>query len=322
MLNLDRQAALNNFKKIFNFVEEYYPIIIGTILLINTLHVYFINATPGYKVIVSIYWFVFLTAYKDMRKDVKWLPFVLLSIPLGVFLWYINKNGYTIWGQMLNFERKLKIVVDFNPIFKSIPFNNGAIFRMYKSDNLTWFFRLVYNNGFILPPMICILRSVIIRDYKKIIRYMCSAHVFQIFLISPFYIIFHLQEVWFVYGHPDGVGRHFHSYAEMAGTALNCFPSMHTSIAFAAFLLVLREKDKVFKCVWGFFCLSVIYSTLYLEVHWVIDVLGGLVLAYCSVKLADFVIEKIQKKIQPLLDKYYYRSTTSAFEIDNNSISS
>lgn len=325
MLNLDRQALdkhaiLNYLKKLFNFVEEYYPIIIGIILFIHTMHIYFINATPGYKVIESVYWFVFLTAYKDMRKDVKWLPFILLCIPFGIFLSYITKNGYTIWGQMLSFEKKLRIVVDFNPIFKSIPFNDGAIFRMYKSDNLTWFFRLVYNNGFVFPTLICILRSIIIKDFKKLIKYACSAHIFQIFLISPFYITFHLQEVWYVLGQPDGLARNFSSAAEKSGTVLNCFPSMHTSIAFAAFLLVLRERDKVFKCVWGFFCLSVIFSTLYLEIHWVIDVLGGLLLAYCSVKLADLVIDGLQKKIQPLLDKYYYRSNASAFEIDSPSV--
>lgn len=322
MLNLRKETLLNYFKKLFNFLEKYYPIIIGILLLIRVFHNYIDNVNPSYEIIVSIYWFVFLTAYKDMRRDIKWIPFIILCIPVGIFLMYAMKHGYTIWGQVVNFERKLKIVVDLNPIFKKIPLNNGAIFRIYKSNNLTWFLRIVYLNGFVLPPLICVLRSAIIRDFKKIIKYACSAQVFQIFLISPFYVTFHLQEVWFVCGHPDGVGRHFSSYADAAGTALNCFPSMHTSIAFAAFLLVLRERDKIFKYVWGFFCLCVIFSTLYLEVHWVLDVIGGLILGYCSVKLTDFIIDRLQKKIQPLLDKYYYRNNSSVFEIHNTSIQS
>ena len=138
------------------------------------------------------------------------------------------------------------------------------------------------------------------------LKYALSAHIFQVFLITPFYLIFHLQEVWYVLGNPDGVGRNL-SPAAAAGITLNCFPSMHTSIAFAVFLLVLREKNSVFKLVWGFFCISVIFSTLYLEVHWVLDVLAGLLLAYCTVKLVDFVLAKCKTIMSRQLDIIYYK---------------
>lgn len=318
MISLTKQSTLGYLKRVLKFLENYYPIIIGIILFLKTIHIYMINAGPGYKLIVSIYWLIFLTAYKDLRKDVRWIPFIIACIPLFLFLSYLTKNGYSIWGKMLAFERKLHIVIDLNPIFKEIPLNNGSFARIYKSDNLTWFMRLVYNNGFLFPPLICFYRSAIEKDLKKMLKYVCSAHVFQIFIISPFYITFHLQEVWFVLGQPDGLARHFKSLNEAAGTALNCFPSMHTSIAFAAFLLVLREKSKIFKFVWGFFCLSVIYSTLYLEIHWVIDIFGGLLLGFCAVKLADFAIDNLQKKLQPLLDKYYYKGKNDFFAVESS----
>ncbi len=40
------------------------------------------------------------------------------------------------------------------------------------------------------------------------------------------------------------------------------------------------------------FCLSVVYSTMYLEIHWIIDVFGGMVLAFVTVKLSDFILSK------------------------------
>ena len=58
------------------------------------------------------------------------------------------------------------------------------------------------------------------------------------------------------------------------------------------FLLVIRERNTIFKWVWGFFCLSVIYSTMYLEIHWVVDVIAGLIFGYLIVKLVDFVLSK------------------------------
>lgn len=293
------------FKKFIDFLNNFYPLIIGIGLLVYRYHTYIGASSPGYKLTLIIYPFIFLTAFKDMRKDVRWITFILLSIPFLGFLSCLNKYGYAFWGSVLRFETKAKIVINLNPLFASIPFNDASFARIYQSDNLTWFLRIVYNNGFVLPPLICVYRSAICKDFKKMLKYICSAHVFQIFLISPFYAIFHLQEVWFVSGHPDMLLRHL-TYKQAYGWTLNCFPSMHTSIAFAAFLLVLREKNKIFKTVWGFFCLSVIFSTMYLEIHWTIDVIGGLILAYCTVKLTDFVFAKLQPKFQFLINKYYY----------------
>ena len=151
--------------------------------------------------------------------------------------------------------------------------------------------KLVYNTGFVLAVLVPLYRAALSMDLKKMFRYILSTHIFQVFIITPFYFIFHLQEVWFVNGHPDMLVRNL-SGATAIETTLNCLPSMHTSIAFAIFLLILREKDKPFKFIWGFYCLSVIYSTMYLEIHWVIDIFAGLLLGYYSVKLADYVINR------------------------------
>ena len=143
------------------------------------------------------------------------------------------------------------------------------------------------------------------------LRYALSGHIFQVFLITPFYLIFHLQEVWYVLGQPDGLARNLSAQAA-AGVTLNCFPSMHTSIAFAMFLLVIRENNKIFKYVWGFFCLSVIFSTMYLEIHWVIDVLAGLLLGYLTVKLVDFVLAKGKKILEKPLNRFYYKKQNTS----------
>jgi len=87
------------------------------------------------------------------------------------------------------------------------------------------------------------------------LKYALSAHIFQVFLITPFYLVFHLQEVWYVLEQSDGLDRNL-TPIQAAGVTLNCFPSMHTSIAFAMFLLVLREKNKVFKFFGVFFVLA------------------------------------------------------------------
>lgn len=296
-----------NLSKFMKFLDKYYSIIISIIIFIGILPIYFSPIDIGLKIVASLYWFAAITAFCDAREDVNWIPFLILCVPFFIFLIYINTHGYEIWGKILKWQIAKGAVIDLNPIFRKIPFNDSSFARIYKNETLTWFMRLVYNNGFVMTAIIPILRSVIAKDFKKMCRYLCSAHVFQIFLISPFYLLFHLQEVWFVLGHPDGLARNF-TKLQAAGWTLNCFPSMHTSISFAMFLLVLREKDKIFKWVWGFFCLSVIYSTMYLEIHWFIDVIAGLILAYGTVQLVDFLFSKLEIPFKKHFSRFYYRN--------------
>lgn len=295
------------FASILKFLNKYYFILIGLYLLKSAVHTA-LHAKTGidYKIYLFLLVLAAFTAYKDLRNDVKLLPFLIVAIPYLFLIWYISKNGYAFWGKMLNWQISKGIIVNWNTVFSKIPFNDASFARIIKNDTLTWFFRLVYNNGFVLPVMIPLYRAAISKDFKKMLRYTLSAHLFQVFLITPFYLVFHLQEVWYVLGQPDGLARNLSPQAA-AGVTLNCFPSMHTSIAFAMFLLVLREKDKIFKFIWCFFCLSVIYSTMYLEIHWVIDVLGGLVLAYATVKLVDFVLDKGEQLLYKPLSLFYYK---------------
>lgn len=303
----------NKLLLLWKLIDKYFFVLIGLFFLGSAIHISFTsNAGIDYKILVYLLAFASFTAYSEIRKDVKWLPFLLFSIPFILIIQYISINGYSFWGKMLSWQISKNIVFDLNPLFSKIPLNDAAFMRVYQSDTLTWFMRLVYQNGFVLPVILPLYRACISKDLKKAIRYALSAHIFQVFLITPFYLMFHLQEVWYVLGHPDGMARNF-TPEQAAGWTLNCFPSMHTSIAFAMFLLVLREKNRLFKWIWGFFCLSVIFSTMYLEIHWVIDVIGGLILGYGTVKLVDFVLAKADNLLYKPLGRFYYRHQESTY---------
>lgn len=258
---------------------------------INLFYMHNINTTLYYVIL----FLASITMAKDLQKDISLKSFFIKSFPIVVFLIFIQKYGYTIWGKVLQWQVTKGLGGDWNEIFKNIPYNDAAFARFYQPEWLNIFFRFVYNNGFVLPVIIPLYRAFACKDLKKMIRYALSGHVLQIFLISPFYAAIRLQEVWYVLGHPDMLNRNF-TPEQAAGWTLNCFPSMHTSIAFAMFLLALREKDKVFKYIWSFFCLSVVYSTMYLKIHWVIDVIGGIILALITVKLVDFIFNIFEKK--------------------------
>ncbi|MHC6178524.1 phosphatase PAP2 family protein [Clostridium sp. JNZ X4-2] len=297
------------WSELLELLNRYYFVLIGLFFLHKALHLApYLSISLTSKIYMFMIVLICFTAYSDIRQDVKLIPFLMLCSVFFLFIFYINEHGYEFWGKMLRWQISKSIIVNLNPIFSKIPFNDGSFARIYKSETLTWFFRMVYNNGFVLPVLLAIYRSALIKDFRKMIQYALSAHVLQIFLITPFYLTFHLQEVWYVLGQPDGLARHLGPQAA-AGITLNCFPSMHTSICFAMFLLALRERNKIFKFVFGFFCLSVIYSTLYLEIHWVIDVIAGMILAYVTVKLSDFILDKSKILLEKPLNAFYYKKS-------------
>lgn len=307
------KTPLSGFLNCFiRFINQYYFIIIGLYFLHNALiTAIYSNTGVDYKVYLFALAFASFTAYSEIRNNVKLVSFLFCAIPFLFFIWHISGTaGYTFWDKMLNWEITKGIMVNLNPLWSKIPFNDGSIFRIYTSQTLNWIFTLVYNNGFVLPVLLPIYRAAIAKDFGKMLRYALSTHIFQIFIITPFYVIFHLQQVWYVLGQPDVMNRNM-TPSQLASVTINCFPSMHVSIAFAVFLLVLREKNKAFKFVWGFFCLCVIFSTLYLEIHWVLDVIGGMILAYGTVKLVDFVMAKGKQILSNPLRIIYYKNSDS-----------
>ncbi|EMA34101.1 phosphatase PAP2 family protein [Halobiforma nitratireducens] len=72
----------------------------------------------------------------------------------------------------------------------------------------------------------------------------------------------------------------------------NVFPSLHTSLAATVGFLAYRTRRVYPKwaVVAGFLSLSVAISTMYLGIHWVIDVLAGIGLAFVSVFLAGHLV--------------------------------
>lgn len=298
-------------------ISKYYLIIIGLYFLIQAIYTaIYSNTAIDYKVYLFLLAFASFTAMSDVRTDVKLVPYLLIAIPFIFLVLYISVHGYEFWGKMLSWQISRGMVINLNPIFEKIPFNDAGFARIYQNDTLTWFFRLVYNNGFVLPVLIPLYRAGMAKDFKKMLRYTLSGHVLQVFLITPFYLMFHLQEVWFVLNQPDGLARHLSPQAA-AGVSLNCFPSMHVSISFAMLILVLREKSKPFKYVWAFLCLCVMYSTMYLKIHWTIDVVAGMLLAICTVKLVDLILDHGEHIFRKPLNMFF-RKHIKPDTIDNS----
>jgi membrane-associated phospholipid phosphatase len=231
----------------------------------------------------------------------------MFSIPLLAIFYYFYSSGDSIWWRIAAkmFENNM-YAWEWDPYMNAIPLNTGGWARIISSPQLDAAMVWIYNYGFVLSLWICIVRSFWTRSIKKLMSYALSGHLLQFPLILPFYNLILLHEVWYVNNQPDLLGRTFEDQNELLVNVANCFPSMHTSISFAMLLLALREKDRIFKYVMTSYCASIIFSTMYLQIHWVIDVIAGMAFAYGVVKLADGIIYLVSTKLIPGKFKGFY----------------
>lgn len=226
---------------------------------------------------------------KDM-KSISWEKFLPAGLVTLILFYLIYQNGGPLWDRIVQWQfHSINRAFNWNDTFNAIPWNDGQFMRFWQPEWLTKYFSWVYLYGFTLSYWICVIRAFFTKDVKKIALYALAGYLLQVPLILPFYNTILLQEVWFVQGTPDLLQRML-SPEQAYTTAWNCFPSMHTSIAFAAILLALREKSRWYKGVILTYCSSIIISTLYLKIHWVIDVFAGMAFAFLCVKLADWIV--------------------------------
>jgi membrane-associated phospholipid phosphatase len=176
-----------------------------------------------------------------------------------------------------------------NHAMTRIPGNDGRFLWSHDSERALSAMRWVYLSGFDMVVWIPVVRSLIAFDALRTARYALAAHIIQFPLIMPFYTALRVDEVWSVLGHADRCARGWSDEVRL-DLGANCFPSMHTSVAFAVLLLAWREKSLAFRWMMTVYASAIIFSTVYLEIHWVVDVAGGLILGASAVCLTDWLV--------------------------------
>jgi membrane-associated phospholipid phosphatase len=264
---------------------------------------------------------VCLVGVRKDQSDIEWTRFFAFGIPLlGVF-YYFYGAGNAVWWELANWMfQNNKHPLHWDELMQAIPLNTGAWARTFSSEALDEFMVWVYSYSFVVSLWICIVRSFWTKSVKKMLSYALSGHLLQFPLILPFYNLILLREVWYVNNQPDLLQRQFTDENALLVNVMNCFPSMHTSIAFAMLLLARRETDGVFKTTMVAYCVSIIFSTMYLQIHWVVDVLAGMAFGFGAVKLADGLIHVVSARLVPARLKAIYEGKPVEHKTDGGPV--
>lgn len=150
------------------------------------------------------------------------------------------------------------------------------------SDVATNVFSFVY--VFLFPALVLI--SLIIykyRDNEEGIRRVFIAFTLNYLLAIPFYLFFPVKEVW-AYNPQVSLAilkvyPTFNIDYRQLSDLDNCFPSLHTSVSWSMAFSALLAREKGMRVFTVIGAILITLSTLYLGIHWLSDVVGGIVLA-------------------------------------------
>ena len=169
-------------------------------------------------------------------------------------------------------------------------------FQAIASTPLTVLFTVVYLVG--LPFVVLFTYfKVKAHDEEQAYRY-ALAYIFLVLFSVPFFILFPVK-ITSLY--LSGVQPLMYQLSPIiqhgvyaTDTLVKSFPSLHTGLSVLAFLYA-RKADRAYAYTIGVLTAGIVFSTLYLGVHWLTDAAFGVVL----VLLAYYASQRVQDPTDP-----------------------
>jgi membrane-associated phospholipid phosphatase len=172
-----------------------------------------------------------------------------------------------------------------------------SIFQSLASPTLTYFCGVVYLLGFPFLLIFTFILFLFSQNDETLKEYAITFTL--IYLIAyVFYIFFPVD----VTGHvlPGVAPLLYQLNPAILGIVTicspglnNCFPSLHTALSVMATMFILFKTDlrryKVFAVGTTIF---ILFSILYLGIHWITDMIGGIILALISYLVATRIFKK------------------------------
>ncbi|OPA80372.1 inositol phosphorylceramide synthase [Paenibacillus selenitireducens] len=184
----------------------------------------------------------------------------------------------------LKIENAMNLQWDFTPFIHQIEGNFVHHFQQwFRNDWVTTivgFFYVVIFQALLLSSL-----SIYTAEKKNQMVYATVYAVMINYIIAiPFYLFFPVNEVWSYapaqvqFLMLDIFPNFEQQYRALSGLN-NCFPSLHTSVSVTLAILAIRSGNKRWAIFSTISAVIIVFSIFYLGIHWLTDMIGGLVLA-------------------------------------------
>ena len=188
---------------------------------------------------------------------------------------------------------------DFTSLIWQIEGDFVKHFQRWTWPGLTWYMAWAY----IVVFPVTVPSAMVVFDYLGEARKNVSlliAYFINYILVLPFYFLFPVRECheFRPGGEPflrlvldDAHPAIMKGLRPMSGID-NCFPSFHTSLVVTVALFAWFSGRRAFGIVMSLMALSVILATLYLGIHWIVDLGAGIVVGIIAYWLGDWLGKK------------------------------
>lgn len=167
-------------------------------------------------------------------------------------------------------------------------------FQKYWTPSVLFFFVIIYIG--IYPFTLWFSPFYyFISEKQQAMKTLAYGLIFIYFFSLPFTLFFPITNVYTTYDIPSSLSLVFPQINELfysTTTCNNCFPSLHVAMT----LLIARtaylsgNKYYFYSCL--LLAILVIISVMYLVIHWISDVIGGIILAGCVCLLVNTLMKK------------------------------
>lgn len=180
---------------------------------------------------------------------------------------------------------------DFASFFESLEGNTVLWFSLHWSPILLLFFVIIY---LVVYPFTLWFSPLlfIISDERKAMRSLTYGLVVIYMIALPFYLFLPVTNVYTYHNLSSALNNIIPSVENFfyaTTTHNNCFPSLHVAVT----LLVAKSSsftgNKRYRFFTLFCAIMVIASVIYLSIHWLIDVLGGIIVFLFAAAVVDHV---------------------------------
>jgi membrane-associated phospholipid phosphatase len=185
------------------------------------------------------------------------------------------------------------IGVDFAYLINSI---EGDI--VYNFSNL-WNFFLIYFSVviYILIYPFTLWFSpfyYLIKNNRKSIANLTYGFAIIYFFALPFYLFFPVTNVYKFYNLSSNLNLvipHIENFFYVTTTQNNCFPSLHVAMSIIIAWSSLTMKNRLYSYFLTFIMIFVIFSVVYLTIHWLLDIISGVLIAILTILILKYLIK-------------------------------